>query len=99
MWFPEMILHLQIYPFPSPWKKLMELLPLKIAPFYKFLIGDHLTGDFKMYNRSAHSGKEFQAGKKAVAGYWCYWIELYYSIHSTAQHTAQVATDTHLIPK
>lgn len=50
----------------------MELLPLEIAPFYTFLIGDHPTGDFKVYHRLAHSGKEFQAREKAVAGYWYY---------------------------
>lgn len=47
----------------------MELLPLKMAPFYTFLIGDHPTGDFSVYQRSAHSGKEFQAVKKAVPEY------------------------------
>lgn len=35
--------------FLHPEKKLMELLPLKIALFYTFLIGDHPTGDFKVY--------------------------------------------------
>lgn len=35
--------------FLHPEKKLMELLPLKIALFYIFLIGDHPTGDFKLY--------------------------------------------------
>lgn len=35
--------------FLHPEKKLMELIPLKIALFYTFLIGDQPTGDFMVY--------------------------------------------------
>lgn len=41
MGFPKNKLHLQINDFPSPWQKSMELLSLKTALFYTFLIGDH----------------------------------------------------------
>lgn len=46
----------------------MKLLS-KTALYHTFLIGDHPAGDFKVYQRSAHSEKEFQADKKAVLEY------------------------------
>ena len=70
-----MKLHLQIYGFPSPWKKINGTFSFKNSSFYTFLIDDHPTGDFKVQQWSAHSGKEFQTGRKAVPESWCYWAE------------------------
>lgn len=46
----------------------MELLS-NAALYHTFLTGNHPTGDFKAYQRSAHSEKEFQADKKEVLEY------------------------------
>lgn len=79
-------------------RELMELLPLKIAPFYTFLIGSYSTGDFHVCQRSACSVKEFQAGEQVAPEYWCCWTEVNLTIpprvlHNTEENLLQAHTE------